>query len=434
LRPRRFPDDWLLPATVALTLFVFACGSSGVAQIARAGRPIRWAMLLLLVAAAARWAAGAERRVFSPRVVATAACFVGLAALSAAWSVAPRLTLERAATLVVLAVAAALVAAGARGRSERVLGGLVGGGVLVGLAGLLILALRHHNAVQAATTHLPARYQGLGQNPDTASLQLALLVAPALWLGLRAPSRRGRLAALAALALFAGSIVASGSHGAIAGGAVGAAVVAVGVARSPLRFVALFAAIVVAVGAGAWVETLPKPNPQAPPVKAGPTAPPSRPGYIDAEVNFPLDGELGIPLPGALRNRQLLTSSGRTQAWGGAIHQAERRPVAGYGFGTEARVFVDRWSTFTSALPEESYIGIALQLGAAGLIFFLIFVLAVFSEALPSFRVGSPATACAAVVAAGLVIGLVQSYIYSVGNVGAVPWWLAAFLVPAAAA
>jgi hypothetical protein len=434
LRPRRFPDDSLLPATVALTLFVFACGSSGVAEVARAGRPLRWAMLLLLVVVAARWASGAEQRVFSRRVVAAAACFVGLAVLSAAWSVAPRLTLERAATLVALAVAAVLVAAGAQGRSERVLAGLVGGGVLVGLAGLLVLLVRHHDAVQAATAQLPARYQGLGQNPDTVSLQLALLVAPALWLGLRAASCGWRLAALAALALFTGSIVASGSHGATAGAAVGAAVVAVGVARSPLRLAALLGAVVVSVGAGAWIETLPSPNPQAAPVKAGPAAPPSRPGYIDAEVNFPLGGELGIPLPGGLHNRQLFTSSGRSQAWGGAIRQAERRPVVGYGFGTEARVFVDRWSTFTSSLPEESYIGIALQLGAVGLIFFLLFVLAVFSEALPSFRIGSPATACAAVVAAGLVIGLVQSYIYSVGNVGAVPWWLAAFLVPAAAA
>ena len=46
------------------------------------------------------------------------------------------------------------------------------------------------------------------------------------------------------------------------------------------------------------------------------------------------------------------TSSGRTQAWRGAIGQAEQRPVVGYGFGTESRVFIDRWSGFVGSVPE----------------------------------------------------------------------------------
>ena len=85
-------------------------------------------------------------------------------------------------------------------------------------------------------------------------------------------------------------------------------------------------------------------------------------------------GELGIPLPGASLRRRLVTSSGRRDAWGGAIRQAAQRPIVGYGFGTEARAFIDRWSGFVGSVPENSYIGLALQLGVVGLVVFALLV------------------------------------------------------------
>ena len=42
--------------------------------------------------------------------------------------------------------------------------------------------------------------------------------------------------------------------------------------------------------------------------------------------------------------------------------------------------------------------------------------------------------ACAGVVAAGLVLALTQSYMWSVGNVATVPFWVCAFLLPPLAA
>jgi O-antigen ligase len=134
--------------------------------------------------------------------------------------------------------------------------------------------------------------------------------------------------------------------------------------------------------------------------------------------------------------RTFFTSSGRRAAWSGAIHQAEKRPVAGYGFGTEARVFVDRYANFESDLVENAYIGAALQLGIVGLVLFVavaVVALGPFARA-PS---GGIEAACAGVAAAALVVAVTQSYFFSVGNIGTLTAWVSLFLLaaqPAAAA
>jgi O-antigen ligase len=126
--------------------------------------------------------------------------------------------------------------------------------------------------------------------------------------------------------------------------------------------------------------------------------------------------------------RTLFTSSGRRAAWVGAIHQAEDRPIAGYGFGTEVLVFVDRYAAFDSDLVENSYIGAALQLGIAGLV--LLFGV-VFAALGPFARAPSRGiqAASAGVAAAALVVAITQSYLFSVGNIGTATAWIALFLV-----
>ncbi len=195
-------------------------------------------------------------------------------------------------------------------------------------------------------------------------------------------------------------------------------------------------ALAAAIALGFWIQTLPQPSlhPAGPAV--GAASPVARPGYSDAEVNFPLAGELGIPLPGVSLKRTLLTSSGRLQAWGGAVRQVAHRPVAGYGFGTEGRVFVDRWSTFVGSLPENAYVGLALQLGIVGLVLAALLVLVLVAAArrrLLSSRPGI-ATACLGALVAGLVLAVVQSYLFSVGNIAATSVWICAFLLAAAGA
>ena len=60
-------------------------------------------------------------------------------------------------------------------------------------------------------------------------------------------------------------------------------------------------------------------------------------------------------------------ASGRIAAWEGALEQIGDRPILGYGFGTEQKVFIDRWYYFQGGSAENSYLGLLMQLGAVGL-------------------------------------------------------------------
>src|SRR5437763_15503914 len=99
---RRRPLDLVMPWLVAAMVVAFACGSSSVPSIMRAGHSARWIMLgVLLVVSGAR-AVTAGRVVASGAPAAIAAVLIGLALFSAAWSVSPRLTLERAVSIGIL--------------------------------------------------------------------------------------------------------------------------------------------------------------------------------------------------------------------------------------------------------------------------------------------------------------------------------------------
>jgi O-Antigen ligase len=429
----------VVPATAAVAVFVFACGSSSVQVLLDVGRPGRWVALVLLLAVSAVWASERGRHLEVPLSLVVATAFVVLlAAVSTTWSIDPHLTFERAVTIAILAVTALLIAQAVAGReaaSERLLIGLVAGSVLVALAGLLVLAVSHRDAVAIATTDVPARFRGMGQDPNTASLLFAVATPIATWLVVSVRPWPRRLAAVAVLALLVASIVASGSHGAVIAAGAGCGVAVVVAAGSRRAAVLAGAAVVVAVGLALFIETFPQPSASNPPAAAAAPSPPARPGYLDAEINTPLDGELGIPLPGQpVLRRTLSTSSGRTQAWGGAIHQAEQRPVAGYGFGTESNVFIDRWWRFVGSVPENSYIGIALQLGIAGLVGFGALLATLGSAALAAIRRDRHGFAAASVgvLAAALVAAIVQSYIYSVGNIATLTVWVAVFLLASA--
>jgi hypothetical protein len=148
--------------------------------------------------------------------------------------------------------------------------------------------------------------------------------------------------------------------------------------------------------------------------------------------------EVGAPPPGAAvvsESRTLLGSSGRVLAWEGATRLSLERPVLGYGFGTEDRVFVDRIFFFQGDRPENAYIGFALQLGVVGLGLFLAFGVALLAMFVRALRRGLPrdgdVVAFACVVLAGFVMALVQSFVYSVGNIGTLTFWIAAFAVAA---
>jgi O-Antigen ligase len=398
------------------------------------GRAFRFPLLfeLALVAVAyATWRLPRSRPRWAP--FAGLGAFVVLALASSAWSARTGWTERRAGAFLLLAVAAVALALATAARPEavsRILEALVAAAAIVALLGLYMLWVSHAQAVQSASVQYPARYRGIGQNPNTVPLLLALAVPLTLWLW----SRRKALAT-GALLLFDGSIVASGSRGALIAALAGA-IAWVATLRRPWRLrLALLAAVAAVFAADVAITQIPKPLSPAPP---GPNAP--HRVVRNAEFALPLEDELGRPGKNAPPiRRTLFGTSGRAQAWDGALHQIAHRPVAGYGFGTEQFAFVDRYYGFDSSVPENSYLGVALQLGVVGLVVLLVLLgvlAAVAWRALRTLtgRALAAARACASVGVAGVVLGVTQSYLTTPGNLAASTFWIAALCLPALAA
>ena len=81
-------------------------------------------------------------------------------------------------------------------------------------------------------------------------------------------------------------------------------------------------------------------------------------------------------------------------------------------------------------MAENAYVGLYLQLGLVGLVSFA----AIIAGALVgAWRARSDVTLVAiAVVAGGLALAIGQSFLYSVGATGTLPFWFAVFLATAA--
>jgi hypothetical protein len=435
---RRLKLDLVVPVLLAITLVAFAAGSSSVSGVVRVGHAARWVALFALFGGSV--ALALERRGLSRlrvSVAAAGAVFLAIAVESTLWSVDPKLTFERGTTFVVLLLTAAALAAAYADGGEPVVWGIVAGAMVVAVLGLVVLAFDHADAVQAATYDVPARYRGFGLNPDTVSLLLALCLPVTVWLAFRATSRRSVAVALAAALAFDASIAASGSRGAIAAGFAGTFVVAVLVPATVRARIATAAAVVVFAGATIGVALAPtsKGNEARPTTASKPAVvgKQPKPGYIDVGVAYPFEFDIGSQGPGeaAPTHRTLFGLSGRGEAWRGALDLANKRPALGYGFGTEDRVFVNRYTNFVGGSPEDSYIGLYLQLGAIGLVALLVLVGSLVIGAL--HRPWRPEAAVSlGVMTAALVLAVVQSYIYSVGDIGTVTVWVCAFLGTAA--
>jgi hypothetical protein len=435
---RSLPFERALAACIALTIFAFVCGSSSVPEVDRFGNKLRWVMLVVLLVVAA----GAARRTAPRRVPGAFAATLWLLALAVAstvWSVDPRLTFERAASFAILVAAAGLAAAACARRPERALLGVLGGAVLVAIGGLVLLAVDRHWALKRGSTGVPTRFRGLGLDSNTASLLYGVALPIAVFAFVRARTTAQRIVAVGAFLLLDGSIIGSGSRDPLVGGFAAALLLAL---LLPARRIVTAAALAALLALSVGLATIPKPLSTNPPPKAAPHEPTAKPGYLNAEIVFPLDDDVGRTLPGRGQTelkRSLTGTSGRIGAWRGALHQAALRPVAGHGFGTEGNVFVDRYANFAGSVPENSYIGLLLELGVVGLVSFLaVFALwlvdgaRAWRVATPELRLGLAGSAAA--VTSGLVMAVVQSYFYSAGNVATLSFWLAGLLLVAVAA
>jgi hypothetical protein len=406
------------------------------------GRTVRWAALALLMLFALAYGVTAWRQRRSVRLgvpAGLAAALVALAFASSLWSSDPSLTLGRSASLLALVLTAVALAYGTRGRSQaigQILLGLLAGAVAIALGGLLNLWAHPDLALVPATVQSPSRYNGLGGNPNTMAMLFAVALPLSVWAAVEAHSRFGRLLALTVFFLLDGSIVASGSRGALVGGAAGLLVLAFALARSVKGRIALTVAVFALLAANVAATQVPQPADRDPIGYLPEFGRPVRLGPQDAQFIRALESEIGFPGRTAKPfRRSIFATSGRTQAWRGTLDQIAERPLLGYGFGTEERVFVDRFFLFVSERVENSFLGTLLQLGLVGLGALCAVLVACVLRGVRAFSATAPdrrvAGACGAVVAAGLVVAVGQSFLTSVGSPPTAAVWISAFLFAA---
>jgi O-antigen ligase len=437
---RRLSLERLVQLALAAVVLTTVLAAGAVLEWIPVAKKLRWAALLALAVLAALYALRARGRGRLDAAFAPVAALLAVGVVSAAWSATPKLTAGRAIALGIVLVVAACLAFAAAARPatvEAVLDGLLLGATAVAVGGLLVLAFRHDRAVQAATTVSPARYQGLGGGPNMAPMVMALALPIAAHILLGPRRLAVRVVAAGVLALLLGSIVFSGSRGALAAAFAGLFAYALLGQPEPRRRVAVALGVGVLLAASLGIGAVPSTAAVNPPEPTGldpnPTLITPTPGYIDVNVRgLRLQDDVGHPGVGVADTqkhiRGLLGSSGRSEAWAGAIAQALKRPLAGYGFGTEDRVFVDRYVFFNSNVPENSYIGLFLQLGIVGLALLGAFAVFAIVRALRTAG-GRNSAACASVVAAGLVLALFQSYLYAAGNNATAAFWISGFLL-----
>jgi O-antigen ligase len=400
-------------------------------------RPMRTFVLVELAALAVAYLIVTHARVRALPGTLVACAFAALGVLSVAWSPDIGLTTERALGFAVLIAAATALALGVVGRARaagQVMIALLAGTALIALGGVLELWHAYDQTILPATKGQGARYNGIGQNPNQIPMLIALTLPFALW-AVRETRGWMRGASVAVALLLGGSLVASGSRGAVIAAFAGCLVYLLAVL--PARRFAV-AAGATAVFVAAIVGTqLPQQAAENPPLYEtfGQTPKLSR---FDLNSQLPLESEFGFPGENAETGdtRTLFFTSGRLQAWELAVRQGLDRPIAGYGFGTEDETFVDRSYLFVSQAVENSYIGVFLQLGVIGLALVLVALALPVLHWLRSRPRLEPETAecaaaCAGAVVGGVVLAVPQSYLTSVGSPPTATFWIAFFLLAA---
>ncbi len=430
--------DLAVAALLFLAIVAAAAGSSVLLDVVSVGKPARWVLLVALGAAALlRALAFRSEWRLRPWVAAALGTYCGLTIVSVGWSIHPHLSLVRAGSVSFAVLVAATLggcAALSTVTARRLLDAILAAVAAVALAGFVLWLVDPSAAVQPGTIEYPSRFQGFEQNPNTGPMLLAVGMPLAFGRALSATSRRSRAVFSALLLAFVAELAASGSRGALVGGFLALLAVALLTPAARRARVGASLAVVALLAVTAWTMTIP----QALPATARTQAPaPALSFPLDAEKVIPLSGEIGGPWwthSTAVAHRTLFSSSARFQAWRSAIVEGLDRPIAGYGFGTGESAFVNRFFGYHSDLPENSYIGLFLQLGLVGLAVLLaVLALCLVPGVRGCIRGGSdqrerrlPATLGAA--AAGLLIGVSQSYFHAAGSIAFLSVWVVLLL------
>ena len=147
----------------------------------------------------------------------------------------------------------------------------------------------------------------------------------------------------------------------------------------------------------------------------------------------PHEREAELVVDPYVRAGTLATGSGRVEVWPVAMHIIGQRPFFGHGFGTEDLLFQsygydpESFLQHTGSYLHNSYLGLTAQLGLVGaLAFFLPLIFFAYRRirvSLGDARL-EVTHALEGTLIAALVACLFESWIYSMGNSQAFPFWV----------
>ncbi len=360
------------------------------------------------------------------RADAIVLAIIGLAFFSAIYSIDPQITIARAFTL--LLVYGALfwgvwIYADASG-AENVIRFPV-------LAAAVAFAL--HIAVSPFLPNVGfpyyGRFAGWAENPGTVGALVALTLPFVLWCTIESQQRRYKVligVMLIALTLSQARVEAI------------AALVGSGYflwRALPRRRLLLLAAVAVFVGVfllwgyvGVGLLVPHVLSGVASPTETG-VASPTETG-VASPWQLPADPRYSI--------ENIQTLSGRVDKWAVGLNYLRERPLLGFGFGTEDRLFgfhgVDsEVYRYTGAYFHNSYLGLAVQLGLVGLVLLytplLFLVMREIRADAAITRQNLVRSALLGVVLSGMSGAFFSSWLYSMGNANALPFWISVMLL-----
>ena len=318
--------------------------------------------------------------------------FISYAFMSISYSPYPRLSLERSTTILLLYISVFWIIwkyAYHQGPEKVV-------SLILGVIWIIFIASYAAIFIGPYRPFLNGRFMGVFANPNGMGVVSALILPLSLWKFLET----GKKSALFLFLLISLSLLLCGARGSINAAlfSLGYFIYARSKKNNPFAFFATVSGVLIFI----WIiETLAKEFFKT---------------YIRVE---------SIPILG-----------GRLEAWQAAVSLIMDKPLFGYGFGVEDKLFGLKKVMFhahSGAYAHNSFLGMLLQLGLLGFTMFFVplFVL-LFKELFPpqeDREIPILRYALRASLIAGLICCMSESWIYSVGNTQVFPFWIMVMLL-----
>lgn len=318
--------------------------------------------------------------------------FISYAFMSIAYSPYPYLTLERSTTILLLYISVFWIIwkyAYQQGPEKVV-------SLILGVMWIIFIASYAAIFIGPFRPFLNGRFMGVFANPNGMGVVSALILPLSLWKFLET----GKKSALFLFLLISLSLLFCGARGSLNATlfALGYLIYARSKRKNPFALFATLSCVLIFI----WIiETSAKEFFKT---------------YIRLE---------SIPILG-----------GRLEAWQAGVNLIMDKPLFGYGFGVEDKLFGLKKIMFrrhAGAYVHNSFLGMLLQLGLLGFIMFFVPLFILLFKELFSRNENQEVPILRYALRSSLIAGLVccvsESWIYSVGNTQVFPFWIMVMLL-----